>query len=109
MIKLIYVLHRLPHLSVQEFQTYWRQAHGPVAARIPGVKRYVQCHTLPSAYKGDRVPAYDGAAELWWEDWDSYRAAMRSPEAAAAREDERKFIDHSRSVAFVTEEKPVVE
>jgi hypothetical protein len=34
---------------------------------------------------------------------------MRTPEVAAAMEDEKNFIDHSRVASFVTIEKPVVE
>jgi uncharacterized protein (TIGR02118 family) len=109
MIKLIYVITRKPGLSVEEFQRYWRETHGPIAARIPGVRRYVQCHVLSELYAGDRPPAYDGAAELWFDDLDAMRRAMASPEMEAAREDERNFIDHSRVAAIVTEEKPVVE
>ena len=112
MVKLIYVFARKPGMSVEEFQRYWREEHGPIAARIPGVRRYVQCHVLPELYDRDpsrEGPAYDGAAELWFDDLDAMRRAMASPEVEAAREDERNFIDHSRVFAIVTEEKPVVE
>ena len=107
MIKLIYCITRKEGMSVEEFQRYWRETHGPIAARIPGLRRYVQCHTLPELYGGDSPPAYDGAAELWFDDMASLRQAMRSPEVQTAREDERNFIDHSRVALFVTEEKPV--
>jgi len=109
MVKLIYCITRKEGLSVEAFQRYWRETHGPIAARIPGVRRYVQCHTLPEAYAGERSPAYDGAAELWFDDMASFRSAMASPEADAAREDERNFIDHGNVFAIVTEEKPVVD
>ena len=107
MVKLIYCITRKQGMSVEEFQRYWRETHGPIAARIPGLRRYVQCHTLPELYARDTPPAYDGAAELWFDDMASFREAMRSPEVQAAREDETNFIDHSRVALFVTEEKPV--
>ena len=34
-------------MSVEEFQTCWFETHGPIAGAIPGLRRYVQCHTLP--------------------------------------------------------------
>ena len=108
MVKLIYCISRKPELSVEEFQRYWRETHGPIAGRIPGLRRYVQCHVVPEVY-GGRTPPYDGAAELWFDDMDALRAAMQSPEVQAALEDERNFIDHSRVASFVTIEKPVVE
>ncbi len=109
MVKLIYCITRKQGLSVEEFQRYWRVTHGPIAGRISGLRRYVQCHTVPESYTGDRAPAYDGAAELWFDDMDALREAMASPEVEAAREDERNFIDHSRVFSIITEEKPVLE
>ena len=108
MVKLIYCITRKPGLSVEEFQRYWRETHGPVAGAIPGVRRYVQCHVLPELY-GRQSPPYDGAAELWFDDLDAMRAAMQTPELKAALEDEKNFIDHTRVASFVTVEKPVVE
>ena len=108
MVKLIYAITRKAGMSVEEFQRYWRETHGPIAARIPGVRRYVQCHTLPELYGGDRTPAYDGTAEIWFDDYAAFLASVGTPEVAAAREDERNFIDHSKVFLIVTEEKPVV-
>ena len=109
MVKLIYVITRKEGLSVDEFQRHWRETHAPIAAKIPGVRRYVQCHTLPELYERGTPPPYDGAAELWWDDMDTFRAAIGTPEQLAAHEDELNFIDHDKSFLIVTEEKPVVE
>lgn len=109
MVKLIYCITRKEGMSVEEFQTYWRETHGPIAGRIPGLRRYVQCHTLPQLYAGDNAPAYDGAAELWFDNMEAMQSAMSSQEVKAAVEDERNFIDHSRVFRIITEEKPVVE
>lgn len=107
MVKLIYCISKKPDLSVEEFQRYWRETHGPIAGRIPGLRRYVQCHVVPELY-GRQSPAYDGAAELWFDDLGALRTAMQSAETRAALEDEKNFIDHSRVASFVTEEKMVV-
>ncbi|HLB23377.1 MAG TPA: EthD family reductase [Dehalococcoidia bacterium] len=109
MVKLIYCISKKAELSVEEFQRYWRETHGPIAGRIPGLRRYVQCHVVPELYGRGQQPAYDGAAELWFDDLEAMRAAMQSPEVKAALEDEKNFIDHSRVASFVTIEKPVVE
>lgn len=108
MVKLIYCIARKPELSVGEFQRYWREVHAPIAAAIPGVRRYVQCHVLPDLYER-QSPPYDGAAELWFDDLDALRAAMRTPQLARAMEDEQQFIDHARVASFITVEWPVVE
>ena len=108
MVKLIYCISKKPELSVEEFQSYWRNTHAPIAARIPGLRRYVQCHVVPALYGREQQPPFDGAAELWFDDLAAMRAAMQSPEVRAAVEDEKNFIDHTRVASFVTEEKPIV-
>jgi uncharacterized protein (TIGR02118 family) len=109
MIKLIYCITRKEGMSVEEFQHYWRQKHAQLASKSPGLRRYVQCHTIPQQYEREAPPAYDGAAELWFDDMDAFRVALRSPEMAATREDELNFIDHSRSFLIITEENVVVD
>ena len=73
------------------------------------MRRYVQCHTLPELYAGEDAPAYDGAAELWFDDEEALQRAMASPELRAARDDERSFIDHSRVFLIVTQENVVID
>ena len=109
MVKIVYVIKRKEGMSVEEFQTYWRKTHAPIAAAIPGVRRYVQCHTLLELYRDSGEPAFDGAAELWFDSLEAVREAFQTEETAAARESELNFVDHSKSFRIVTEEKPVVE
>ncbi|HEX5529847.1 MAG TPA: EthD domain-containing protein, partial [Methylomirabilota bacterium] len=66
---------RKPGLAVQDFQRYWRETHGPLAAQIPMIRRYVQSHTRPSAYERGRTPAYDGVAITWFDDTRAMRAS----------------------------------
>ncbi|MEE8311050.1 MAG: EthD domain-containing protein [Candidatus Binatia bacterium] len=107
MVKIVYCITRKPGLSEEEFHRYWKETHGPIAARIPGLRRYVQSHTHAASAELGPV-SYDGVAELWFDDLDSLRSAMASPEVAAALEDEKNFIDHSRVALFLTEEHVVV-
>lgn len=123
MIKLVYCLRRLPELSRQEFQSYWRETHGPLVrerAEKLGIRRYVQVHTLDSpmnealaASRETEEDPFDGVAELWWDDAQAMGALASTDEGrAAARElleDERNFIDFGRSVIFVAEENVVVD
>jgi uncharacterized protein (TIGR02118 family) len=106
MVKAIYLIRRKPGMSGADFHRYWREVHGPIAARIPGLRRYVQCHAVDS----DLGPAadYDGAAEVWFEDMEALRRAAVSPEYAAAREDESRFIDLEHTTLVFTEEVQIV-
>ena len=123
MIKLTFCLHRLPSLSRDEFQRYWREQHAPLVASHAAtlrIRRYVQMHSLAD---GDPVNAglrasrggpedYDGVAELWWDSLDDLAAATASDEGRAASlallEDERRFIDLARSPLWLGREHVVV-
>ncbi len=122
MIKLVYCVCRLPHLSREEFQRYWRQKHAPLVrshAEALRIRRYVQVHTLESPIndvlrqsRGALEP-YDGVAELWWDSPDDMATATASPEGQKAAqdllEDERRFIDLERSALWLAEEHVVVD
>jgi uncharacterized protein (TIGR02118 family) len=120
-VKLVFCLRRLPHLTREEFQRYWREEHAPLVrkhAPTLGIKRYVQTHTLDTpmnqatAASRSAPEEYDGVAELWWESLESYAQSTATDEGRQAAiellEDERKFIDHSRSPLWLNEENLVV-
>ncbi len=90
-VKLVAFLTKCPEVSVDFFQTYWREKHGPLAARIPGNRRYVQCHARRGIYAGGRRPAFDGIPMTWFDDLDALRASASSPEYEATRADEPSF------------------
>lgn len=120
MIKLTFALVRRPELSREQFQAYWFDHHAPLVASVREVlriRRYVQSHSLPDdisepirASRG-APPPYDGVAQLWWDSLDDMAASAGDPAAAEAGrrllEDERKFIDLSRSPLWWGEEKVI--
>ena len=117
MIKFVMCLTRHPDLSQDEFRDYWLNNHGPFFmknAAVMGARKYVQSHTLDSRLnQGLResrgmMAAFDGVAEVWFDSEESLMQGMSSPEgqklASALLEDENKFVDHSKSSAFIVEE-----
>ncbi len=122
MLKLVFTLRRLPELSREEFQRYWLENHAPLVRKNAAalrIHRYVQVHTtddeISTALRVSRggPEEYDGVAELWWLTRENLVAALETPEGQAAGqellEDERRFIDLSRSPLWLGEEKPQVE
>lgn len=109
MIKLIQLLKRKGGLTQEEFSQYWEEIHGPLAAKmIPKLRKYV--HNYPIRLSKGGEPPIDGIAELWFNDLESWRESVnwyRSDEGKVIREDEDKFIDKSKLVVFVAEEKVV--
>ena len=91
-VKLIAFLNRRPDLDAERFGAYWRERHGPLAAKVPGIARYVQCHTTAGIYRAGREPRYDGVPISWFADADALRASGATPEYEAVRADEASFL-----------------
>ena len=118
MIKFVMCITRHPDLSREAFKEYWTKKHGPFFMANAGAmraKKYIQSLTLDSPVnEGLRQsrgmqPEYDGVAEVWFDSEEDLVAGMSSPEGqqlgAALLEDEKNFIDHARSSAFIVEER----
>ena len=105
MVKLIVMMKRKPGLTPDEFSKYWKETHAFVASEnIPGLVKYVQNHKVRL---NNREPVYDGIAELWFTDLESFMDMgewYRSDEGKILREDEARFIDTSNIVSYVCEE-----
>lgn len=106
MIKLIGLLKRKEGMPVEAFQRYWRDVHAPIIARTPGLRRYVQSHSIAEIYD-DYPQAYDGMAEAWFDSLEAFVAAQASPEWQAGARDAPNFIE--RSVRLVASEIPIIE
>ena len=117
MIKFVMCLTRHPDMTREEFKDYWKNKHGPFFmsnADAMGARRYVQSFTLDApineGLRSSRgmLPEFDGVAEVWFESEQALVDGMSSPEGqalgAALLEDERNFVDHTKSSAFIVEE-----
>lgn len=108
MVKLVYCITKKPGMTDEEFFRYWKDIHGPIGARIPGLRRLIQSHRV--AVVGDKYqPDYDGMAELWFDNVDALLKARQSQEWKASVEDEGNFVDHNRVAYLVTEEHTIVD
>ncbi len=121
MIRLTYVLRRLPSLSRAEFQQYWRNTHSPLVAKHAttlACRKYVQVHTLEdplnAAFAQTRgsLEPYDGVAKLWWNTKEELQQVVSTAAgrhaASELLEDEKRFIDFSRSSVWFAIELPQV-
>jgi uncharacterized protein (TIGR02118 family) len=69
-----------------EFDRYYTETHVPLASTLPGLRRFLHSH--PRGLGSD-APYF--VAELWFDDAEALRAAMKSPEMAAASADAQTF------------------
>lgn len=121
MIKLTFCLTRQPGFTRQAFQDYWLNTHAPLVASVKDVlriRRYVQTHSFPLEVSADTRASrggpegYDGVAELWWDSFEDMAVTGSDPAAREAGrlllEDEKRFIDLSRSPLWWGEEREII-
>lgn len=87
-------------------------------AEVLQIRRYVLTHSLPADVSAgirasrEAPPDFDGVAELWFDSLEAMAQNGRRPEAQAAAalllEDEKRFIDLSRSPLWWGQERVVV-
>ncbi len=102
MVKTISVASRLPGLTTAEFFDHWLNVHGPLAAKCPGVRRYVQNHAIKEAY-GFRDMTHDGWAEIWFDDIDAMHRTYATPEWATLREDGKTLFTYPMGIGVARE------
>lgn len=102
---LVFALHRLPTLTSQQFHEYWLNRHVVVARKVPVLRAYRQFHADVEATcaaggeLGVDITDFEGAAQGYYQGIQDFMDIMTQPAVVAdALADERKFIDHSRSV-----------
>lgn len=121
MVKLVFCIHRQPHLTHEEFLRYWHDEHGRLALGLVDdlrVRRYVQLHTIDTPLNAmfgaprQAPEPFDGIVELWFDSLDVVEDMIATSEGRRAGklllEDERTFIDLERSCIFFGEEHELV-
>ncbi|WP_439684465.1 EthD domain-containing protein [Cupriavidus oxalaticus] len=94
------LLNKKTDWSQEEFRRHWAEVHGPIAARLPGLRSYVQHHVVDTSQRGisyKRGPEdVDGFSELTFDDDDAMRAALASDVGSLLVEDEERFLGRLR-------------
>lgn len=121
MIRLTFLLRRKPRMSLDDFQRYWLEEHGPMLASHAShlaMVRCVQVRTLTEGTehlggtRGPMEPPYDGATEIWWDSVDALAAAAESNAGRKAIEQivahEGVFLDLPASPLWFNYEYPQV-
>ncbi len=115
MVKMIAMVKRKSGLTIEEFSQYWYEKHAPFARKqVPqsvaaGWKGYVQNYALGLGLKGE--PPFDGVAEFYFNDLQSFwkwNDWYFSDAAKALRDDEKNFMDRSKTVVVVADERVVI-
>jgi uncharacterized protein (TIGR02118 family) len=102
-IKRITVVHARPDIDPGEVGRYWKEVHGPLVARAPSLRRYVQNHCI-AGILGTVDPPFLGVGEVWFDSQADAGAAIASHEWRAVLDDAATFMDMSRVTAGWAEE-----
>lgn len=91
------LLWKKPDWTIDAFRTYWRDKHGPLAARVPKLREYWQNLVTERMQRGidfARGPwDFDGFSQLHFDDSRQAQHAFTDSEIAAALiADERHFL-----------------
>jgi uncharacterized protein (TIGR02118 family) len=100
------LLEKRPDIDTNEFRKRWREGHGPVAKKLPGLRRYHQNHVVDRAQRGITYTRggldFDGFSELWFDDMPSMRAAFANEgQVKELGEDEARFIGEMKLITAV--------
>jgi uncharacterized protein (TIGR02118 family) len=86
----------------EEFRRHLREVHGPLAKKLPGLKRYLQNFPVPDSKR--KAPPWDAVIELYFENRPEMEAAWASPQGAASDADLPLFADLGRTSWSVVDE-----
>jgi uncharacterized protein (TIGR02118 family) len=97
------LLNKKADWSQEDFRRHWKETHGPIAAKLPGLRSYLQHHVVDSVQRGikfKRGPEQlDGFSELAFDDAASMCAAFASDVAPSLADDEPRFLGRLRIIA----------
>ena len=91
------LIRKKPEWTTDDFRAYWRDKHGPLAARAPGLREYWQNPVIDRLQRGidfARGPwDFDGFSQLYFDDaLQADHAFGKSNMAAELIADEKRFL-----------------
>lgn len=109
MVKGIALLKRKPGVSLEEFRKHYEEVHAPLATRLfPTIRRYVRNYVARVVSPvGAAEPAFDCVTEQWFDSMEGLQAmldASAGEAGRAIRDDEKKFLDRTKTVYLIVEE-----
>ncbi|MBI4650358.1 EthD domain-containing protein [Candidatus Desantisbacteria bacterium] len=76
-VKILILLKRKAGIPLQTFRDYSLAVHAPVVKEIPGLKRYMQCHTRDGHYVFGEA-SFDSVEQLWFDNTEALNKGITS-------------------------------
>jgi uncharacterized protein (TIGR02118 family) len=106
MVKVIFLMKFRKDLDPEDVRNWWRNDHGALALRNMGMRRYVQNHFTGPVDEEYALGGleFDGWVEVWFDDIETWRRTLASPEWQALDADGPNGFDMTVAMGgFVTE------
>jgi uncharacterized protein (TIGR02118 family) len=103
LVKIMAMVKRKEGMPLADFRQYSLEVHGKKDLKLPGLRRYIQCHVRGSYYAiGEAI--LDSVSMLWFDDVSAIEAMQKSPEYQESTADLPNFIEMKYAYSFVTKE-----
>ncbi|GAB1540811.1 hypothetical protein NUACC21_34800 [Scytonema sp. NUACC21] len=79
LVKLFILTKRKAGTPLEDFRREMLENHAPKVKKLPGLRRYLQCHVRDGLYAIGE-PVLDSASILWFDDVEALEKAYKSPE-----------------------------
>ena len=107
MLKEMLLIKRKEGLSKEDFVKHYEEVHAPLIMKMcPSVKKYTRNYVQHALTGGE--PGFDCITEVWYEDAAGLKALAglySSDEGKVIRDSEASFLDQSKLVAMLVDEK----
>lgn len=85
-VKLMFLVKRREGLPLADFRKRSLNGHAELVLEVPGLRRYLQCHTRDGSYAVGET-AFDAVYQCWFDTADALGAALESAEYQRALDD----------------------
>lgn len=106
-VKLVALVKRKWGMPLEEFRRHSLEKHGPLDLKLPGLRRYVQCHARDALYGIGETP-FDAVSCLWFDSPEALQAALATPENEASAADLPSFLEMKYAHVFLMKEHWVI-
>jgi uncharacterized protein (TIGR02118 family) len=111
MFKTMFTIYFPEGMDREAAREHWRTTHKDVVLKCEGVVKYIQDHKVGEFPGGDDLEGakqWDGIAELFFKDKETWERVMDSPEWEVVMEDSYNFINMELVGAGLVEEEHIV-
>lgn len=96
------ILCKPENITSEDFRKYWLEVHGPIASKIPELRRYHQNHVINSDQLGINYTrgsqTVDGFSQLWFDNLASMKRSSTPNVIKMLSKDEKRFIGNMQLI-----------